>query len=115
VLVGDSVAEDREFVLLAELGRAKGRKTVARSDFLEGLLGLVPGGIVKGGKRFVGIEESKAGESRGIHLTFKDGTTASADVVIGCDGVHSVIRKYLLGENHSAVGLKNHDGWRWVQ
>ncbi|KAF8859301.1 FAD/NAD(P)-binding domain-containing protein [Acephala macrosclerotiorum] len=118
VLVGDAVAEDGGSVLLAELGRAKGRKTVARSDLLEGLLSLVPEGVVKFGKRLVQIEERSTtdGTADGnIFLTFKDGTTATADVLIGCDGVHSIIRKYLLGENHPAVGLKNHDNWHWVQ
>jgi salicylate hydroxylase len=119
VLVGDAVAEDGSSMLLAELGRAKGRKTVARSDFLEGLLSLVPEGVVKFGKRLAQIEETqtmgKAVEPGGISLLFKDGTTATADVLIGCDGVHSVTRKYLLGADHLAVGLKNHDGWRWVR
>lgn len=119
VLVGDAVAEDGKSVLLAELGKAKGRKTVARSDLLEGLLSLVPKGVVKFGKRLVQIEErsttDNATELGSIFLTFKDGTTATADVLIGCDGVHSVIRKYLLGADHPAVGLKNHDGWHWVR
>ena len=119
VLVGDAFAEDGKSVLLAELGRAKGRKTVARSDLLEGLLSLLPKGMVNFGKRLVQIEEMSTEENTAepgsISLTFKDGTTATADVLIGCDGVHSVIRKYLLGANHPAVGLKNHDGWRWVR
>ncbi|CZR60119.1 uncharacterized protein PAC_10014 [Phialocephala subalpina] len=119
VLVGDAVAEDGKSVLLAELGKAKGRKTVARSDLLEGLLSLVPKGVVKFGERLVQIEErsttDNATELGSIFLTFKDGTTATADVLIGCDGVHSVIRKYLLGADHPAVGLKNHDGWHWVR
>ncbi|TVY76168.1 6-methylsalicylic acid decarboxylase atA [Lachnellula suecica] len=121
VLVGDSVAEDGKPVLLAELGRAKGRKTVARSDLLEGLLSLVPESVMNFGKRLAHIEErpattedSKPGNSR-ILLTFKDGNTATTDVLIGCDGVHSATRKYLLGSDHPALGLKNHDGWEWVR
>jgi salicylate hydroxylase len=119
VLVGDALAEDGGSVLLAELGRAKGRKTVARSDLLEGLLSLLPKGMVNFGKRIIQIEErlttENTAEPGSISLTFRDGTTATADVLIGCDGVHSVIRKYLLGAEHPAVGLKNHDGWRWVR
>lgn len=118
VLVGDAVAEDGRSILLAELGRAKGRKTVARSDLLEGLLSLVPEGVVKFGKRLVQIEETSTTDGtadRKIFLNFKDGTKATADVLIGCDGVHSVIRKHLLGPDHPAVGLKNHDGWQWVR
>ncbi|KAF2099287.1 FAD/NAD(P)-binding domain-containing protein [Rhizodiscina lignyota] len=118
VLVGDAVAEDGGDVLLAELGKAKGRKTVARSDLLDGLLSLVPEGVVRFGKRLVQISEAPTendAQAGSITLTFKDGTTAKADVLIGCDGVHSATRKYLLGPDHPAVGLKNHDGWAWVR
>lgn len=116
VLVGDEVAADGKPVLLAELGRAKGRKTIARSDFLEGLLSLVPQDVVNFGKRLVQIEERRnLAEPGSIFLSFKDGTTATADVVLACDGVHSIIRKYLLGADHPAVGLKNHDAWHWVR
>jgi salicylate hydroxylase len=91
VLVGD--AADSEPVLLAELGRAKGRKTIARSDLLEGLLSLVPEGVVKFGKKLDKIvETSTAGKSEGIELTFKDGSMAKTDVLIGSDGVHNVVR-----------------------
>lgn len=118
VLVGDSVTDDGQSILLAELGRAKGRKTIARSDLLEGLYSLVPSGIVKLGKRLTQIEDGSIKEaqlnSENIKLTFSDGTTALADVLMGCDGVHSITREYLLGADHPAVGLKNHDGWRWI-
>jgi salicylate hydroxylase len=116
VLVGDEVAENGKPILLAELGRAKGRKTIARSDLLEGLLSLVPQGVVKFGKRLDQIDErGSAAKPDSILLSFKDGTTATADIVLACDGVHSITRKYLLGADHPAVGLKNHDAWHWVR
>lgn len=110
VMVGDS----DELTLLAELGKAKGRKAVARGDLLEGLLSLAPEGMVRFGKRLAKVEERTPAEGESILLQFKDGSTATADVLIGCDGVHSVVRKYLLGPDHPAVGPKNHDGWQWV-
>ncbi len=45
------------------------------------------------GRRCEGIEESDSG----VELRFADGTTATADVVVGADGVHSVIRPHLAG------------------
>lgn len=33
-----------------------------------------------------------------VHLTFEDGTTATTDLLIGCDGVKSVVRRCLLHE-----------------
>lgn len=95
--------------LVAELGKAKGRKTVARSDLLAGLMELVPKDKLSFGKRLESIKER---DDQTIDLTFKDGTFAHADAVIGCDGVHSVVRGFLLGEDHPARAPVNKDGWQ---
>ncbi|GAB7340578.1 hypothetical protein MBLNU457_6991t1 [Dothideomycetes sp. NU457] len=95
--------------LVAELGKAKGRKTVARSDLLAGLMELIPKDKLSFGKRLQSIKER---DDQTIDLTFKDGTFAHADAVIGCDGVHSVVRGFLLGEDHPARAPKNNDGWQ---
>ncbi|XXG99854.1 type II nitroreductase [Hypoxylon texense] len=96
---------------VAELGRAKGRKTVSRADLLDGFLKLIPAECITFGKRLVGIEERTSGEHR-VRLTFQDGTEASADCLLGADGIHSVTRKYLLGPDHPAASPVNHDGWQ---
>ncbi|GAP84026.2 putative FAD NAD -binding domain-containing protein [Rosellinia necatrix] len=99
--------------LVAELGKAKGRKTVSRADLLDGFRALLPPGHISFGKRLAKISErSAAGEQHRVELTFQDGTTASADCLLGADGVHSITRAYLLGEGHPATRPKNHDGWR---
>ncbi|KAI0134594.1 hypothetical protein BJ170DRAFT_206775 [Xylariales sp. AK1849] len=92
---------------VAELGRAKGRKTVARSDLLDAFLTLLPDGVVEFDKKLASIEE----RGTGVQLEFEDGTTALADVLIGADGIHSLTRRYLLGVDHPATEPKNHDGW----
>ena len=97
--------------LVAELGRAKGRKTVARSDLLDGLLQLVPKECITFGKKLETISEVKDAQHT-IHLTFKDGSTADADALIGADGIHSETRKFLLGPDHPATAPVNHDGWQ---
>ncbi|KAI4863218.1 FAD/NAD(P)-binding domain-containing protein [Hypoxylon rubiginosum] len=96
---------------VAELGRAKGRKTVSRADLLDGFLALIPPGRVSFGRRLVGIEERRSGEHR-VRLTFEDGTEAAADCLLGADGIHSVTRGYLLGPDHPAAAPVNHDGWQ---
>jgi len=48
---------------------------------------------IRFGKSLTGLEE-KGG---GITLTFGDGSTAEADIVIGADGINSVVREILLG------------------
>ena len=76
-----------------------GQSSVHRAKFLDEFVKLIPEGVSHFGKRLVRIEEIEAG---GVVLHFKDGTTATADCVIGADGVHSVARKHILGENDRA-------------
>ena len=45
------------------------------------------------GRRCVGVEERPSG----VELRFADGSSAAADVVVGADGVHSVIRPHVAG------------------
>lgn len=65
-----------------------------RAD-LHGLLASrVPSGQLHLGRRLVGVAPT-AGE--GAVLRFADGSSTVADVVIGADGVHSVVRQELFG------------------
>ena len=59
-----------------------------RAGLLDALLGVLPDGIVHVGKRCAAVEET--GDE--VHVTFEDGETITADVVIGADGIHSVVR-----------------------
>jgi salicylate hydroxylase len=76
-----------------------GQSSVHRAHFLDVLVGLVPEGIARFGKRVDKVE--KRGQK--MQLTFHDGSTAEADAVIGCDGVKSRTRQILLGENHDST------------
>jgi len=95
--------------LVAELGRAKGRKSVSRADLLEGLRGLVPPECLSLGKKLKQLFKEGNGA---VTLEFEDGTSAEADCVLGADGIHSVVREYLLGADHPATKPKNHDRWQ---
>lgn len=64
-----------------------------RAHFLDELVKGVPPQRAHFNKRLQGLEENE----HGVTLRFKDGTTATADVVIGADGVHSMVREYLVG------------------
>lgn len=46
------------------------------------------------GRRCVGVDERRSG----AELQFADGASAAADVVVGADGVHSVIRPHVAGD-----------------
>ncbi len=59
-----------------------------RADLVELLAAGLPAGVVRTGKRGVGFEQ--IGDV--ARVTFADGTTAEADIVIAADGIHSELR-----------------------
>ena len=63
-----------------------------RADLIELLAGNLPAGIVHTGHRAVGFEQ-KADRAR---VTFANGATAEADVVVGADGIHSELRPHVF-------------------
>ena len=65
--------------------------TVHRADLLDSVKRAVPAGAVQLGKRLAGCAVS----ADGVRLDFADGERAEADVLIGADGIHSVIRATL--------------------
>jgi salicylate hydroxylase len=76
-----------------------GQSSVHRAHFLDVLVGLIPDGVAKFGKKVERVEE----KGQKMVLTFQDGSTAEADAVIGCDGVKSRTRQALLGVDHETT------------
>ena len=64
-----------------------------RGDLHEALLSVLPPEIVHLNKKLVGLDQ-KDGR---VTLSFADGTTATADAVVGADGVHSLVREIIIG------------------
>lgn len=64
-----------------------------RGDLHDALASVVPPELICLGKKLTALDQ-RASE---VALIFADGTRASADAVIGADGVHSTIREILLG------------------
>ena len=79
-------------VLLDLKALPSGQTTVRRADFLDALVSLIPREIVHFGKRLVNVEET----IDGIELRFEDSTTATADVVVGCDGIKSKVKESII-------------------
>lgn len=52
------------------------------------------------GKRLVSIVDNYRVDEPVI-LNFADGTTATADAVIGADGIHSYVREFLMGKEEA--------------
>jgi len=65
---------------------------IHRADLLELLAGLLPPGTVRTGQRCTGFHQ----DGDGATAVFADGTTATADVVIGADGIHSVLQGFVV-------------------
>jgi 2-polyprenyl-6-methoxyphenol hydroxylase-like FAD-dependent oxidoreductase len=81
---------------LEDIQERFGRTTISilRADLQIVLASAVLNGSLHLSKRCVGV--SDLGDS--VVASFEDGTTAEADVVIGADGIRSVIRKAVVGD-----------------
>jgi salicylate hydroxylase len=80
---------------------------VHRADLLRVLADAVPPSQLGLGRRVVGLEPAPDGS---VTLHFADGGTAAADVAIGADGIHSVVREELLGPE--APRFSGNSAWR---
>ncbi len=67
--------------------------TVHRGDFHALLTRAVAPGTIEFGKCLESVEDIGSE----VRMTFTDGTTATADIVVGADGVNSRVREHLLG------------------
>ncbi|MFI1031251.1 FAD-dependent monooxygenase [Streptomyces sp. NPDC020951] len=67
--------------------------TVHRADLLTALMSSVPDDSVRHGHECIGLDHE--GDAPRLHFTH--GRQAEADVVIGADGIHSVVRGTLFG------------------
>jgi 6-hydroxynicotinate 3-monooxygenase len=64
-----------------------------RGDLHAALASAVRAGCIRLGHKLIGLDET----SERIKLTFANGTIATADAVVGADGVHSIVRDILFG------------------
>ena len=65
---------------------------IHRADLLALLAGQLPPGTVRTGHRCTGFSQDEASAT----ACFADGSTATADVVIGADGIHSVLQGFVV-------------------
>ncbi len=70
--------------------------TMHRGDLMTALEADVPAANVQLGRKATGIVPHE----RGATLHFADGSSDDVDVLIGADGIHSVVRRAILGEEH---------------
>lgn len=82
--------------------------SIHRGDLQRILLSLLQPNTLVTGKRLLDFNQT----SSDVKLYFEDGTTASSDYLIACDGIHSVVRKKLIPE--STVRYSGYTCWRAV-
>lgn len=67
--------------------------TIHRADLLNALEAALEPGTIRFGAAVAGLEQTESGAA----LLLADGTRVEADVVIGADGIHSVLRTAMFG------------------
>jgi salicylate hydroxylase/6-hydroxynicotinate 3-monooxygenase len=71
--------------------------TMHRGDLHEALLSVVPGERIHLGRKLTAV----AARGPGVELSFASGSAVEADLVIGADGVHSLIREHVVGPDQA--------------
>ncbi|KAJ6784674.1 hypothetical protein PWT90_00417 [Aphanocladium album] len=82
-------------VLLGLQAPPSGQTSVKRTDILDALSQFLPAETTHFGKRLQYLTQDR----QNVLLRFEDGTSAEADIVIGCDGIHSKVKEALLGDD----------------
>src|SRR4051812_45220457 len=65
-----------------------------RPELYERMLAAIPPGVIRFGQQVDRIEQ----DDRAVTLYFADGSTAEHDVLVGADGIDSLVRRTLWGE-----------------
>ncbi|HEY0656713.1 MAG TPA: FAD-dependent monooxygenase [Chryseosolibacter sp.] len=82
--------------------------SIHRGDLQTILLSQLKSGTLTTGKRLLDFHQTTSG----VTLYFEDGTTATTEYLIACDGVHSAVRKKLIPQ--SSVRYSGYTCWRAV-
>ena len=93
---------------IGEISRALGAPTVAlhRADLHAALLKALPPDAVRTASEFVGFERT----ATEVVARFKDGREERGDVLVGADGIRSLLRSQLLGD--APLRYSGYVGWQ---
>src|SRR3954454_11956759 len=79
-------------VLTTDSSGWNGMYGMHRADLLDIFASVLPASAIRTGHRCIGFEQ----DMRIAHLKFDNGSTAGADLVIACDGIHSSLQKFVV-------------------
>lgn len=85
--------------LSASIAPNVGQSSVHRADFLDSLIPLLPTSQVHFNHRVTGIETME----QQVTVSFVDGQQFQCDYLIGCDGIHSVVRNHILDSHQKPL------------
>ncbi|KAI1611374.1 salicylate hydroxylase [Exophiala viscosa] len=71
-------------------------RRVRRTRLQSALISKVPPGVIQLNKKLASLDDLGA---EGVRLTFQDGTNATADLVVGADGIRSVVRDHIFPDH----------------
>lgn len=104
--------EGQRSVIAEEDQASHGKRVVSivhRAAFLRELLVDIPAGRLHSSKKLKAIDKNCSEET--ILLHFTDGTTHECDILVGADGIHSIVRRFILGEEDPAASPRNTGAW----
>jgi 2-polyprenyl-6-methoxyphenol hydroxylase-like FAD-dependent oxidoreductase len=97
--------------LAAIHARFGGTWAIHRADLHEALLAAVPGDVrVRLGTSVAAL----AADDAGVDVGFTDATSGRFDLVVGADGIHSVVRRLVLGADDPGTVYSGYTCWRTV-
>ncbi|KAI1297463.1 hypothetical protein F5Y03DRAFT_279304 [Xylaria venustula] len=88
--------------VIDEVDNSKGTRLTSiihRAAYLQQLLADVPEDRQHSSKKLEKIDHKADGS---VTMHFADGTTHDCDILIGADGIHSTVRKFVLGDDPAA-------------
>ncbi|KAJ5653332.1 hypothetical protein N7490_000335 [Penicillium lividum] len=109
---GVNITSNAKFVLESFEFSKPPAHLLHRAHLLDSLKERVPQSILNLGKHLVSIDRNTSEGTAPYTLHFEDGSTAEADIVIGCDGIKSnVLRDMGLGDSPNYSGQVAYRGF----
>ncbi|TKY86478.1 hypothetical protein EX895_004627 [Sporisorium graminicola] len=109
------LAEPEEQTLLSEtVCKEYGMASIHRAEWLDTFIKKVPREICQFGKRLKTVHHPPAdAPDAKVKIDFEDGTSHEADLVIGCDGIHSRVRGALDAATAGPSAVAGSDALVW--